>query len=137
MKMFVKIPLLLIIFLVFNLIIFSNPNALHPKAMPIFSPAMPSGAVWDISIGNFLVMGGVLLLFLEFLKSIRFKKGAIIEQLFSLAIFVAFLVEFVIWRPACNSTCVILMLICLLDVIGGFVFTAPKTRRDFNIDGIH
>jgi hypothetical protein len=41
-----------------------------------------------------------------------------------------FLIEFKVYPPVANSTCVILMLICLLDIIGGFTISISTARRD-------
>ncbi|MDF1753749.1 MAG: hypothetical protein P1U89_13295 [Verrucomicrobiales bacterium] len=137
MKLILRIPFLFIILIVFNLTIISDPGSLDPEAVPFFSMPLPSGAIWHATRGDFLVIGGIILLFLEILKSTRISMGTIIEHVLSLFVFVAFLVEFIVWPAASNSTCVILMLICLLDVIGGFAISFSSARRDFNMGGIH
>ena len=137
MRLLLRIPLLFIMLIIFNVIIFTKPGSLDPEAVPIFSPSLPSGGVWHATKGDFLVIGGVILLFLEIIKSTRISIGTIIEHVLSLFVFVIFLVEFIILPAATNSTCVILMLICLLDVIGGFAISFSSARRDFNLGGIH
>ncbi len=135
--MFFQIPFLSIILILFNLTIISDPGSLLPEAVPFFSLPLPSGALWHATRGDFLVMGGVFLLFLEIIKSTRINTGTIFEQVLSIFLFLVFLVEFVVWPAAANSTCVILMLICLLDVIGGFAISFSSGRRAFNLGGIH
>jgi hypothetical protein len=137
MKIFLKIPFLFLILIIFNGTIISNPVALDPEAVPFFSMPLPSGAFWHATRGDFIVIGGIVLLFLQILKSTRISRGTMIEHVLSLFVFVAFLVEFIVWPAASNSTCVILMLISLLDVIGGFAISFSSARRDFSMGGIH
>ncbi len=137
MSLFLKIPLLVIILIAFNFFLISDPDSLQPQAVPVFSLDMPSGGVWHATKGDFLIIGGVLLLFLEIVKSTRISITTIMEHVLSLFVFLVFLVEFILWPAATNSTCVILMLIALLDVIGGFAISFASARRDFNLGGIH
>ena len=73
---------------------------------------------------------GVLLLYIELFKATRTSVGAIVEHILSLFVFVIFLVEFIVVPGAASSTCVILMLLCLLDVVGGFTISISTARRD-------
>ncbi|MDF1812653.1 MAG: hypothetical protein P1V20_10570 [Verrucomicrobiales bacterium] len=137
MKFLLGIPFLLIILIVFTITILVSPGALDPEAVPLFSIALPSGALWHATRGDFIVMGGIIFLFLEILKSIRFSIGAIVKHTFSMLIFIALLLQFILWSSASNSTCVLLMIISLLDVVGGFAISISKPRKDFNLGGIH
>ena len=137
MRLLLRIPLLLIILGVFNYTIMSDKNALAPEALPIFSLPMPSGGEWHATRADFIVIAGIILLFLEIFKSTRVSMGTVFEHILSLFVFVAFLVEFIVWEAACNSTCVILMLLCLLDVLGGFAISFSSARRDVSLGGIH
>ncbi|MEM7699207.1 MAG: hypothetical protein AAF236_12470, partial [Verrucomicrobiota bacterium] len=96
---------------------------------------LPSGGVWYATAGDWLVILGVVLLYLELFKATRTSVGAIIEHVLSLFVFIIFLIEFIIYPPAANSTCVVLMLICLLDVIGGFTISISTARRDIGFGG--
>ena len=137
LKNLLNIPLLIIILIVFNWVIIADPMALDPGAIPVFSFTSPSSAVWHASKGSFLVIIGVFLLFLEILKTFRFGNYSLVDRVLSVAIFLIFLLEFLFWSAACNSTCVILMVVCLLDVIGAFVISSPTAKREFSIGGIH
>ncbi len=130
-----RIPLLVLVLIAFNAVIFSNPGLLGPAADPVFSMTMPSGDIWNVSTKDLLIMGGVLLLYLEIFKSTKTNVSSIIEHVLSLFVFLAFLIEFLVVKNAGNSTCVILMLICLLDVIGGFTISISTARRDFGYRG--
>ena len=137
MRLLLRVPLLIVILGVFNVIIMRDSDAFAPEAVPIFSLPMPSGGIWHATKADFVVIAGIFLLFLEILKSTRVSMGTILEHILSLFVFVAFLVEFIVWPAACNSTCAILMLICLLDVLGGFAISFSSGRGKLNLGGLH
>ena len=132
MKLALQLPLLGIILVIFNLIILNDPMALRSDASPLFSLPLPSGAEWLPVPSDLLIIGGVVLLYLELFKATRTSVGAIVEHILSLVVFLIFLIEFIVFAPAANSTCVILMLLALLDVIGGFTISISTARRDMN-----
>ncbi|MDF1741786.1 MAG: hypothetical protein P1U86_21670 [Verrucomicrobiales bacterium] len=132
MKLALQFPLLGIILVIFNAIILNDPMALRADASPLFSLALPSGAEWLPGASDLLIIGGVVLLYLELFKATRTSVGAIVEHILSLVVFLIFLIEFIVFAPAANSTCVILMLLALLDVIGGFTISISTARRDMS-----
>lgn len=135
MKLFLQLPLLAIILVVFNVIIINDPMALRGDADPLFALPLPSGVSWLPDVSDLLIISGVALLYLELFKATRTSVGAIVEHVLSLLVFLIFLIEFIVFPPAANSTCVILMLICLLDVIGGFTISISTARRDMSFGG--
>lgn len=130
MRLILQIPLLAIILIVFNLVIFSSPLALGANANPLFALTLPTGTQWLPTVSDLLVIGGVILLYLELFKATRTSVSAIFEHVLSLFVFLVFLIEFIVVPAAGNSTCVILMLLALLDVIGGFTISISSARRD-------
>ncbi len=132
MKLALQLPLLGIILVIFNAIILNDPMALRSDASPLFSLPLPSGAEWLPGPSDLLIIGGVVLLYLELFKATRTSVGAIVEHILSLVVFLIFLIEFIVFAPAANSTCVILMLLALLDVIGGFTISISTARRDMS-----
>ncbi len=130
MKLLLQIPLLGIILVVFNVIILNNPLSLRPDAGAVFTLPLPSGVTWEATVSDLLIISGVILLYLELFKATRTSVSAIIEHVFSLLVFLVFLVQFIVYPPAANSTCVILMLLALLDVVGGFTISISTARRD-------
>lgn len=132
MKFILQLSLLAIILVVFNVIIINDPMALRGDASPLFALPLPSGVEWLPTVGDLLIIAGVILLYLELFKATRTSVGAIIEHVLSLLVFLVFLIEFIVFAPAANSTCVILMLIALLDVVGGFTISISTARRDMN-----
>jgi hypothetical protein len=132
MKILLQLPLLAIILVVFNIVIINDPMALRGDAVPLFALPLPSGVAWMPTVSDLLIIAGVVLLYLELFKATRTSVGAIIEHVLSLLVFLVFLIEFIVYPPAVNSTCVILMLISLLDVIGGFTISISTARRDLS-----
>ncbi len=130
MRLFLQIPLLVIALIIFNVMIFSDPNSFRPDAGAIFELALPSGGIWFATKSDLIVIGGVLLLYIELFKATRTSVGAIVEHILSLFVFLVFLVEFIVVPGAASSTCVVLMLLCLLDVVGGFTISISTARRD-------
>lgn len=132
MKLLLQLPLLGIILIIFNVIMFQNPLSLQPDAAPVFSMPLPSGVAWNPTVSDLLIIAGVVLLYLELFKATRTSVGAIIEHILSLFVFLVFLIEFIVFAPAANSTCVVLMLLALLDVVGGFTISISTARRDMS-----
>jgi hypothetical protein len=135
MKLLLQIPLLGIILIVFNVIILNDPLSLRPDAAAVFTLPLPSGIPWEATVSDLLIISGVILLYLELFKATRTDVSTIIEHVFSLLVFLVFLVQFIVYPPAANSTCVILMLIALLDVVGGFTISISTARRDMAFGG--
>ena len=132
MKLLLQLPLLATILVIFNVIISNDPMALRGDADALFALPLPSGVQWLPDVSDLLIIAGIVLLYLELFKATRTSVGAIIEHVLSLLVFLIFLIEFIVYPPAANSTCVILMLICLLDVIGGFTISISTARRDMS-----
>jgi len=135
MKYILQFPLLALVLIAFNVAIHNNPDALQPHGAPLFGMTLPSGETWLPSTGDLLVIIGVGLLYLELFKATRTSVESIFEHILSLLVFLAFLIQFIVYPPAANSTCVILMLISLLDVIGGFTISISTARRDMSFGG--
>lgn len=97
----------------------------------LFQLTLLSKEVWTMSYGNLLIAGSVALLYVEILKSTRTSQESIMDHAFSLLLFIACLVEFLIVDFAGTSTFFLITLMMLLDVVGGFTITISGARRDF------
>ena len=102
MKLILQIPLLTIILVIFNVVIFNNPVALTAEASPLFSITLPTGGRWLPTVSDLLVIGGVILLYLELFKATRTNVSAIFEHVLSLFVFLVFLIEFIVVPAAGN-----------------------------------
>lgn len=128
----VAFPLLLISFAIYNMIAFLMPGTSWTAAM--FSLRMPSGAEWAISAGDILIAFTLFLLFFEVLKAARNTARSIFDHVLSTLIFIGALVEFLLVREAGTSTFAVLLIIALVDVLGGWSVAVRTARRDFSID---
>jgi len=129
----VGIPLLLIPFAIYNMIAFLTPGVKWTD--PFLHVSMMSGEQWVITIEDLLISFAVVLLFGEIYKAARASSSrGLVDHLLSLALFIGMLVEFLLVGRAATSTFFILMLLELVDVLGGFTITARAARRDVAIE---
>ncbi len=100
-----------------------------------FTVPMPSGAVWDISLGDMMLAFSLFVLFFEVLKSTRTGGNSVVDHALSMMVFVACLILFLVWPPAGTSLFFLIMLATLVDVIAGFSVTIRSARRDYSVGG--
>lgn len=128
----VAFPLLLISFAIYNMIAFLLPGT--QWSAPLFTLTMPSGAAWAVSTGDLLIAFTLFLLFFEVLKAARNSARSIFDHVLSTLIFIGALIEFLLVREAGTSVFAILLIIALVDVLGGWSVAVRTARRDFSID---
>ncbi|RUV75742.1 MAG: hypothetical protein EOR30_02745 [Mesorhizobium sp.] len=132
--MFGAIPLLIVPFVLYNLGllgIFGGGD--DPWASQMFSIRMMSGGVFSMTLGDLIVLIGLLLFFIEIVKSTRTSNASIMDHLLSTFVFVAFLVEFLLVKGAAHSVFFTLMVIALVDVLAGFSVSMRAATRDINM----
>ncbi|CAH2406282.1 hypothetical protein [Mesorhizobium ventifaucium] len=132
--MFGAIPLLIVPFVLYNLGllgIFGGGD--DPWASQMFSIRMMSGGVFSMTLGDLIMLIGLLLFFVEIVKSTRTTNASIMDHLLSTFVFVAFLVEFLLVKGAAHSVFFILMVIALVDVLAGFSVSMRAASRDINM----
>jgi len=128
----VAFPLLLIAFAIYNMVAFLTPGVAWTDR--VFGVPMPSGVEWAVSAGDLLIAFALFLLFFEVLKAARNTARSLFDHLLSTVIFIGALVEFLLVKQAATSTFAILLLISLVDVLGGWSVAVRTARRDFSID---
>jgi hypothetical protein len=128
----VAFPLLLISFAIYNMIAFLTPGV--SWTAPMFTVPMPSQAQWVVTVGDILIAFALFLLFFEVLKAARNTARSVFDHVLSTLIFIAALVEFLLVREAGTSVFAILLIIALVDVLGGWTVAVRTARRDFSID---
>jgi hypothetical protein len=127
------IPLLLIPFAIYNMIVFLTPGVKWTD--PFTSVTMVSGERWTLTGEDMLIGFAILLLFGEIFKAARASSSrGLIDHMLSLALFIVMLIEFLLVGRAATSTFFLLMLLELVDVLGGFTITARAARRDVAIE---
>src|SRR5215813_7714707 len=126
------IPLLIIPFALYNIIAYLLNTDFHQTVMSV---PLLSGHVMDVSTGDLLVLFGVLLLYIEILKSTRFSSKAIVDHVLSIILFIFMIVEFIVAEKAATSTFLILTCLAFVDVVGGFTITIRTAQRDVTFEG--
>jgi hypothetical protein len=125
-------PLLVIPFAIYNMIAFLMPGLAWSGAVTSFH--LISNQVWTITLQDLLVMIALLLLPLEIFKATRIGVRSVVDHILSMVLFVAMLIEFLVVAQAGTSTFFILMMISVVDVLGGFIVTLSSARRDMTIE---
>jgi hypothetical protein len=129
------VPLMLIPFILYNLDMIGlfGSGGIASLQTEVISVNMMSGATWKMSLGDLFIVISLVILFLEIFKATRRSSLALLDHLFSMALFVVFLVEFLLVAGAATQIFFILMLISLVDVIAGFTVSIKSAGRDVSI----
>lgn len=132
-----NIPLLIVPFILYNLVlagaIEAGTGPEDPFAQEIFAVGMMSGGRWTMSLGDLLIVAGLLILFFEIMKSTRTNNASVLDHLLSTLVFVAYLIEFLLVADAAHPVFFILMVITLVDVLAGFSVTIRAAGRDVSL----
>lgn len=139
-SMAAAIPLLLLPVLAYNLIAltsfqggWSARDADGRLGGPLFFIPMPTGGEWPVSAADLLVMTGLVVLFIELLKSTTSRRTVLVNHALSMVLFIVCLVQFLLLPAFATSTFFLVMLMVLLDVLAGFIVTVVASRRDFDL----
>jgi uncharacterized membrane protein len=132
--MLVNFPLFLISFAIYNMIAFLTPGVSWGDAL--YAVTMQSGAVWTITFGDALIAITLIFLFFEVLKATKHAARSLIDHLLSTIVFIGALVEFVLVKEAATSIFAILLMIALIDVLGGWSVSARTARRDLTVEAM-
>ena len=129
-----SVPLLIVPFILFNLGLAGmlGTGTATPWDQVLFNLPMMSGGSFSMTLGDLLVLGALLLLFVEILKATRTSNASVVDHLLSIFVFVAFLVEFLLVEGAATSVFFILMTVAFVDVLAGFAVSLRSAGRDVN-----
>jgi hypothetical protein len=127
-------PLLVVPFVIYNIVAFlffgGSPTG---WSIGLFTIPMVSGTPWAITAGDFLLVIGIVALFIEVLKSTNAGRSSIVEHMLSMVLFVAFLIEFLLAGAASSSVFFLLMVMALIDVVAGFTVSITSAGRDVSM----
>ncbi|MDB5612411.1 MAG: hypothetical protein JWQ22_64 [Devosia sp.] len=128
-------PLLVVPFVLYNIaaLLFFGGSPLG-WTIGLFTIPMVSGTPWAITAGDFLLVIGIVCLFIEVLKSTNSSRTSIIEHMLSMVLFVAFLIEFLLAGAAASSVFFLLMVMSLIDVVAGFTVSITSAGRDVSMN---
>jgi hypothetical protein len=127
-------PLFLISYAIYNMVVFLTPGVTWSGT--VLSVPMQSGATWTISAGDCLIALSLVFLFFEVLKATRSYARTIIDHMLSTLVFIGALIEFLLVKEAATSVFATLLLISLVDVIGGWTVSMSAARRDISVDNL-
>jgi len=137
------VPLLLIAVIIYNVIALGFGLSHHAgqeafdavtaalnksQSIPMFS-----GDPWKFSVGDALVTLGLVLLFIEIVKSTRTSSRQIVNHGLSMLTFVVALVEFITLRGFATSTFFLILVMCLIDVVGGYTISIIAAEHDLGL----
>jgi hypothetical protein len=113
---------------------FSSVDAVRERLDTDFLAVdMASNVTWDITPGHALIALSLLMLFFELLKSTGIGRAAVMNHAFSMCLFIICIIEFLMLPAFATSVFFLVMLMCLLDVMAGFMVTIASARRDFGV----
>jgi hypothetical protein len=124
------IPLQTLVVVAYLAIAFTVPRAVDSV---VLSFTLPSGAPWTLTAGGLLVAIGLVLLYLEVLKSVRATMASLIDHGLSLMLFSICLVLFIVLPQAGTATFFLILVMSLIDVIAGFTVTLAASRRSVDV----
>ena len=127
------IPLLVISFILYNVIVMSVGREGLDTAL--FSPHMLSGGDWSFRWGDLIMLVTLVLLFIEIVKSTFTSTSTLIDHALSMVVFIAMGTEFLLVPQAATSTFFLILVAALIDVIAGYTIGIRVARRDLSIGG--
>lgn len=101
-----------------------------------FGISMLSGVTMAVTWGDVMVVVAIVFLFIEVIKSTSTASSSIVNHIVSMGLFIACLVEFLMWESFATGTFFIITMMVLLDALAGMVVTIVSARRDFGVEGI-
>jgi hypothetical protein len=129
-------PLLLIAVILYNFIAFGTGASHHDVFATLNSAVtihMFSGDEWRYSLGDALVTFSLVLLFIEIVKSTRTSSRQIVNHGLSLLTFVVALVEFIVLHGFATSTFFFILVMCLIDVVGGYTISIIAAEHNLGL----
>jgi hypothetical protein len=125
-------PLLLLPFAVYNMIAFLTPGVSWTATATTVH--MMSGQEWLLTWEDLLIAVAIFLLWIEIVKATRLGMRGIMDHILAMALFIGMLVEFLLVKQAGTSTFFLLMIICLVDVLAGFIIGIRSSQRRVEIE---
>jgi hypothetical protein len=127
----IAFPLLLLPFVLYMMVTFLLDMEL---TTPLFNVPLLSGRTMAVSTGDFLVLLGIFLLYLEILKATRLASRAIMDHILSFVLFIVMIIVFIAVPRAASATFLMLLGLSCVDVLGGFTVTIRTAQRDIAVD---
>ena len=135
MSSFSRFPLLTLILIFFNALnlMFRGdlPLVLNREIIGFY---LYSGVYFGLVLEDLLVIFGIFLLFFEIVKSTHTSRTAPFEHIFSMFVFIAFLLEFILVPNFGTPAFLMITSMSLVDVLAGFTISIATARKDVNFN---
>jgi hypothetical protein len=135
-SMFNVIPLIIIPVIAYSvLVIFTGGDpaaAAQLMGNTVFQVQLVSGP-WAMTVGDLLIILGMLTLFIELVKSAGTGTATIINHGLSMAVFVIAMALFLLVGRFGTSVFFLITMMALMDTVAGFVVTIVAARRDLAV----
>ena len=102
----------------------------------LFDLTLPSGSIWRFLVSDLFLLIGLVLLYLEILKSTRSGRAQIVEHVASMVVFVGCLLLFLLVRQTGTTTFLLITAMAAIDVVAGFTVSIIAARRDMEIERV-
>lgn len=134
-RILIAAPLLLVPILIYGLVALTSGDAGTAESLKssIFGIPMMSGGRWIFTIGDFVLLVGLITLFIEILKAARTKSDAIVNHSFSMLLLLVAVISFLVVPGFGTSVFFLLAIMCILDVVAGPIVSIVAARRDFGV----
>ncbi len=129
-----SLPSLILAFILYNVVVFVSGGTDVLKSS-LFELNMLSGGLWQFTVGDFIVLLTLFLLFAEIVKSTYTSTSSLVDHGLSMIVFIACIVEFLLVPQAATSTFFLIMVATAIDVVAGFTIGIRVARRDLAIGG--
>ncbi|SIQ75171.1 hypothetical protein SAMN05880561_104203 [Rhizobium sp. RU33A] len=129
--MLIAVPLMIVPFIFYNAVMLGSGIAAFSTV--IMTVPMLSGAVWTMTLGDLVILSALIALFFEVLKATLSTRGSLMNHMFSMVVFIGFLVEFLLVRDAATQLFFSLMVIAFIDVVAGFTISNRAAARNVSI----
>jgi hypothetical protein len=132
-----SVPLLALVLIVYNLapVLGHSFASATAERDVLLQARLISGAEWILTWKDILLLSGLLLLFIEILKSTRAATQNMLGHILSMIVFIIFLAEFLVVPEAGTSTFLILGVMSLIDVLAGYTISVAVARKEMNVVG--
>jgi hypothetical protein len=134
MRWLLALPFPVFVLLAYNALVLPGGNPTATLTAAAIGASLASGAAFTLTVGELLLLIGVLALFIEIVKATRSSMASAIDHALSALVFVAYLIEFLLVKAAGTGVFLVLTLMSFLDLIAGFTVTIGAARRDLAID---
>ena len=132
MKMIKSIPSFFYLLLIYNFTLALGQSWESDSSMlnfVLFDLNLASGKVISFQIEHVLLVLGMVILYLEILRSTRNSLHTVIDHTLSTLVFIGFFTQFLLVPSGGNFTFLLLTMMSLLDVVAGFTISISNTRN--------